>query len=644
MKKSAKRNVIVSSLLAIILCISIMVGGTYAWFTDTASANVNKIEAGTLNVSLYMKDNNGDFVPAEGKTLQFLVDGKIPSDETQIFWEPNCTYDLPQLKIQNDGNLALKYKVVINGINGNAKLNEAIVWTIGDAALGEDKMLKAGESAIFTVSGHMKKEAGNEYQGLTITGISITVYATQVSYEHDTTDNTYDEDATYDIKINSEAQGNLVVAQASAQSEITVTKETEITDGTVSVTYPVGVVLEQATKVDGEATDEQKATVEQKLEYKGNTTTTQGVTVSQGQAVANYELTLPVAQTNTKLIPIKIQYQKGLNGVEVYHSGNKVSTTVSTNAEYFIYNSEDGTLTLYLFHASKIDIVYNKAEKLPENTQIVKSLDELEAAVGALHDGDYIALGANIATNKNSGQITFTRAENTSGKITATLDLNDYVFAGQIGDVSFDNDDITVNVIGTEKAIADFYKHQEGHLVNTFAVLNYSGKTILKKGLFESNNITIGSYGGEIVIDGGYIHNSTAGLCVYAVNNGLVTVNGGNFSFDGEGGALFLIESTSTDPTIVINGGTFDASKGNAFVFQKTSTSCDKCSITINGGDFTFKSIDDIVGWVEGTSEEWAKKHLIIKGGNFNFDVSEYVDLENYEVVRMNGKYTVIEK
>ena len=112
------------------MCVSMLVGTTFAWFTDTASTGVNKIQAGTLDVALEMKDNDGNWVTAEGKTLQFKVNGLIPAAGTQILWEPGCTYELPELRVVNKGNLALKYKIVITGIAGDAKLNEVIDWTL----------------------------------------------------------------------------------------------------------------------------------------------------------------------------------------------------------------------------------------------------------------------------------------------------------------------------------------------------------------------------------------------------------------------------------------------------------------------------------------------------------------------------------
>lgn len=205
MNKNTTKRSLTASVLALVLCVAMLVGSTFAWFTDTASTSVNKIQAGNLKVALEMKDNEGNWVDAKGKTLQFLVNGQIPAEGTQILWEPGCTYELPQLRVRNDGNLALKYKVLITGINGNAKLAEVIDWTLGDVPSGVEQPLGVGESNEFTISGTMREDAGNEYQGLSMDGISITVYAAQNTVESDSIDNSYDANATYDAEIVSDS-------------------------------------------------------------------------------------------------------------------------------------------------------------------------------------------------------------------------------------------------------------------------------------------------------------------------------------------------------------------------------------------------------------------------------------------------------
>ena len=203
-KSKLTKKALLCSILTILLSTTMLIGTTFAWFTDTASTSVNKIQAGTLDVVLEMKnpDYNADtqgskeWVDAEGKTLDFK---KATDGATQtILWEPGCTYELQPIRITNNGNLALKYKISISGIKGDAKLNEAIEWTISDSSLDSDHSLAAGASSnALTIKGHMKEDAGNEYQGLSIDGIAITVYATQDIVEYDSIDNQYDKDAKY---------------------------------------------------------------------------------------------------------------------------------------------------------------------------------------------------------------------------------------------------------------------------------------------------------------------------------------------------------------------------------------------------------------------------------------------------------------
>ena len=192
-RKSTKRALL-GSVMAMVLCLAMLVGATFAWFTDTASTGVNKIQAGNLDVQLV--DENGNSL--EGKTLEFKKAANAAEGEA-VLWEPGCTYELPAVYVKNNGKLALKYKVAITGINGSAKLNEAIEWTIGDVAMGAEQHLAAGESNAFTIKGHMKESAGNEYMNESIDGIAITVYATQDAVESDSFNSTYDENATYPV-------------------------------------------------------------------------------------------------------------------------------------------------------------------------------------------------------------------------------------------------------------------------------------------------------------------------------------------------------------------------------------------------------------------------------------------------------------
>ena len=195
MNESTKtKKALRGSLFALFLCIVLLIGTTFAWFTDTASTGVNKIQAGNLDVELQY-NHDGAWENAEGKTLNFQKAANAKNEA--ILWEPGCKYKLPEIKVVNKGNLALKYTVKVTGIEGDAKLNEVIDWTMNGVDINTEQHLKAGEeSAAMTLQGHMQESAGNEYQGLSIEGISITVYATQDTVENDSFNNLYDKDAT----------------------------------------------------------------------------------------------------------------------------------------------------------------------------------------------------------------------------------------------------------------------------------------------------------------------------------------------------------------------------------------------------------------------------------------------------------------
>lgn len=219
-KSKSTKKALFGSVVALFLCCTMLIGTTFAWFTDTATTGVNKIQSGTLDVDLV--DSKGNSIV--GQTLNFK---KAAGHEKEaVLWEPGCTYELDDVYIVNNGNLALKYKIIVNGVVGDAKLLEAIEWTatIGtnDISLtdGLEWHLSAGEkSSPIKISGHMKEEAGNEYQNLTLEGVGITVLATQWTEEYDSYTNQYDKDAKFDGEIRTAedflaatAGGNLFLA------------------------------------------------------------------------------------------------------------------------------------------------------------------------------------------------------------------------------------------------------------------------------------------------------------------------------------------------------------------------------------------------------------------------------------------------
>ena len=202
--QKATKRALLTSVMALVMCVVMLVGTTFAWFTDTASTAVNKIVAGNLDVDIVDKEG----ISLDGKTLSFVN----KDNQSNILWEPGATFFTQGFKIENKGNLALKYKVVVSGTTGDAKLLKAIKLDVVEAKTkeatpvsfaNEGNLLKQNDSApanngVYYLRGHMDENAGNEYKNLTLDGISITVYATQYTYEKDSFDELYDANAGKD--------------------------------------------------------------------------------------------------------------------------------------------------------------------------------------------------------------------------------------------------------------------------------------------------------------------------------------------------------------------------------------------------------------------------------------------------------------
>ena len=198
-RKSTKRALL-GSVMAMVLCLAMLVGATFAWFTDTASTGVNKIQAGNLDIEI--QDENGNAI----KNLAWKTqEGTAFDEEQNPLWEPGCTYELTPFQIVNKGNLALKYKIVVTGLEGDSGLLKVIKFTY---KTGEETFdmnteghltANGGASKVITVSAHMDEAAGNEYMNKTLEGVKFTVYATQDTVESDSFNNTYDANATYPV-------------------------------------------------------------------------------------------------------------------------------------------------------------------------------------------------------------------------------------------------------------------------------------------------------------------------------------------------------------------------------------------------------------------------------------------------------------
>ena len=236
---NSTKRALITSALAILMCAAMLIGTTFAWFTDTASTGVNKIVAGNLDI-----------------TVEYTLDGETWKDldgATDIFqkglWEPGHT-EVVALKFKNNGSLALKYSINMNIVDETAginKLNQEYKLSdylkvktlsqeaslIGDICIGmafsarndglgytatanfkdatvldHDLLLAPGEVGNYLIMKvYMPETVGNEANAISTEkaasiNFGLNVVATQVPYEKDSFGNTYDKDATYPVTDN----------------------------------------------------------------------------------------------------------------------------------------------------------------------------------------------------------------------------------------------------------------------------------------------------------------------------------------------------------------------------------------------------------------------------------------------------------
>ncbi len=236
--KKATKRALLTSILAICLCLVMLIGSTFAWFTDTASTGVNQIVSGNLDVDIVGVDST-DHV----EKLNFTKAAGAGSE--QLLWEPGVRYLTEGFRIANNGNLALKWKAEINKdsvVNGKvvntAKDGVSLLDVIdfyvvtstdetADAVAIEDFVGNLGKtetSEVYYIKGVMKTTAGNDYQNLTLDGITITVYATQDTVEYDSFGKDYDANATNrDEALSAFAKGGTVAVSKDIIADATKT-------------------------------------------------------------------------------------------------------------------------------------------------------------------------------------------------------------------------------------------------------------------------------------------------------------------------------------------------------------------------------------------------------------------------------------
>ena len=266
--KSTKRA-LMSSILAMLVCVAMLIGSTFAWFTDSVTSTGNIIKSGTLDVEMKWADGTESLDSADWK------DASKGAIFDYDLWEPGYT-EVRHVKISNVGSLALKYEVRIaatgevseladvidvyyikNGaqITDRTQLNDAnkigtLAQVLANPYAAKGNLFgKKGEtvdSDIATIALKMQESAGNEYQDLSIgSEFAVVIVATQDTVENDSFDNQYDAGATFGETIE---VGNDATSLEEAMNTPFVPVEINVTEnisngGTLEVTGDVTMNL-----------------------------------------------------------------------------------------------------------------------------------------------------------------------------------------------------------------------------------------------------------------------------------------------------------------------------------------------------------------------------------------------------------------
>ena len=230
--KSTKRALLLSA-LSLLMCVSMLIGSTYAWFTDSEISGSNVIKSGNLDLEVEYTLDGENWKDLDGATDLFQ----------KGLWEPGHT-EVVALRIENKGSLALKYVANMNIIEevvgknkdgGDIVLSDILTVTtvsqqaniVGDILLdmvfngsqntdtsnikafkssnilASDQELLAGDAHYVIITVDMAETVGNEanHDGVNVPSIEfgINVLATQFTYENDSFGNQYDKDAEYPI-------------------------------------------------------------------------------------------------------------------------------------------------------------------------------------------------------------------------------------------------------------------------------------------------------------------------------------------------------------------------------------------------------------------------------------------------------------
>lgn len=411
-RKKTTKYALLSSVMAMVLSIAMLMGTTFAWFTDTVTSGTNRIIAGNLDVKLYHSDKAATDEEVTSATKLF--------DDIAL-WEPGAmVYE--NFEIENAGSLALKYVLnlkvtnatVVDGKSLADVLKVAVVdgGVSGDRAdaLAQDfdsinsfslgNSLENNETDTFGIIIYWQPSAmDNDYNKVDEVfeiDIAVDLFATQMTSERDSFGDTYDAGAQLPVTL---------IAPITTNSDNTVAAPVILgasTANAVSAADPVYVTVPVGAELNP-GTNDFTVKVEETERYSS-------VPLNPAAYAIAFDIDMPLADDNLVVVPITVHIGSGLNLTSVYHDGTAMIEANTGAADTYVYDATTGNITMYITHCSVFTFVHGA-------DFAVSNFAEFTAALSAAKAGDIIALTADINPTNN---FTFTES--------VTIDLKGYGF------------------------------------------------------------------------------------------------------------------------------------------------------------------------------------------------------------------------
>lgn len=581
-QKSTKRALLLSA-LSMLVCISMLIGSTFAWFTDSVTSGINQIVAGNLDIELYhdkvATPEAIDKNKVEGATNIFTdVDGKA------ILWEPGVVA-YTNLNVVNKGSLALEYLLAINFTNenyiveNNAKLSQVlkVAFLENPVSGNREDILKAAKDGVplkdLVKKGELLKGANK-------------VYGVVIYWEPSENDNTWN---VYNGRTTSDGQPlhidlgiKLVATQVEAESD------------SFGSDYDKNAALVVSTA------DELKAAV-QNVEDGGIVFIEPGTTtLSSG----------PISVDNKSVTII------GMGGVTINKGfGNSHIFNVANGAELTIEN-----VTMDGQNQGKNGIFVRNNSQLTLKNVVIKNTGGSDIVVDEASDAVHGQQTTSVVKLYNSHvedvSLTASPATTVPAATQDTYVLFNYydgsaVDAIEIEDVNIEPGNIKVNGVAADKVGQTMYLNVKND-AELAAALNtiktnedYWNKEVVV-------NLAAGTYSGDHKIPQYPEWNGVVGAG--GSGNNMAALNGGEnntvITFVGETASTLSLRGAQTVPTVTFTGNVTVEGFGNAGT-----------GFTNAAAFTTFKNIAfDAANSVEANGEDSIVMHLKAAANNVTFN------------------------